>query len=231
MTCVLRSDGWEAISSARFSAVLPQELTLVPGSLSHGAFYDPLARRVTWAGSLERTQELMLRFTVQVAQLLPDGISLSFPASIGYDDHAITYERPYVLRVNAPDLSTSTLSAQPGVSPPFGVLTYTLAVRNAGVRDATATVSATLPLRAVFTGMLDSGGIGSGKAISRTLTWSGPVAAGDQVTLRYRVALGNAGDYLLVHRAEVTDQFGEWWPLEARTAVRYRRLYFPQMHK
>jgi len=231
MTCVLRNDGWSDIASAHFSATLPAELSLVTGSLGAGATYHPLTRTVTWEGGVTRNDGVTLQLGVEIASSLADSANVSLPVYIGYDDHAISFERPYILRINAPDLSSSSLIAEPAASPPQQMLTYTLTVRNTGVRDATAVITAVLPLHAVFTGTLDSGGIGMGEVVSRTLSWIGPVAAEDEVALRYHLALDNAGGYWLIHRAQVGDQHGEQWHVEARTDVWFWKAYLPLVFK
>jgi uncharacterized repeat protein (TIGR01451 family) len=236
LTCALRNDGWDDISSAHFSATLPAELSLIGSSLDPKATYYPPTRTVTWQGSIARNDAVTISFRAQVADPLPDATYLSFPAQIGYDDHYQRFERPYVLRVNAPDLSASALTVQPTSSPPLRVLTYTLTVRNTGMRDATATVAAvvptaTLPAYTTFTGTLDSGGIGSGSLLSTTLAWTGPVAAGDAVALSYHIALDGTDDYWLVHEVWISDQHGERWPVEARAKVRYWKTYLPVTYR
>jgi len=223
----LRNDGWADVTSAHVSATLPAELSLVDGSLSSEAAYDPSTRAVRWQGSIARDAALTITFRTTISDALPDGTYLSFPARIGYDDHAISFDRPYILRVNAPDLSLSALQVAPGFSPPLRTLAYTLTVRNAGLRDATATVAATIPDHAEFVGPLDSDDIGRSQVVSKTLSWAGPVAAGDEVWLRYRLALDDASDYWLRHEAWVSDQYGEKWPIEARTEVRAWKAYLP----
>jgi hypothetical protein len=134
---------------------------------------------------------------------------------------------PLILRVNAPDLSASTLGVEPAVAPPSTTLTYTLHVRNTGVRNAAATVTATAPYHSVFTGTLDSQGIGRGEMLSQSLSWQGTVPAGDQVRLRYHMTSGDADGDWLVGLAHVRDQFDEHWPVEAHAYVRYQKTYLP----
>jgi hypothetical protein len=231
MTCVLRNDGWEDIASARLAAPLPAELSYVGGPLPAGAAYHPPTRTVTWQGSLAQGEALTIAFRVLVTDSLPSSTYIQFPAQIGYDDHGLSFERPYILRANAPDLSTSTLAVAPTPAHSTQLLTYTLTARNTGLQDATATVTATAPDYGVFTGTVDSGGIGGGSVTTQTLFWTGPVSAGGVVTLHYRLALNEWGDYWLIHEAWLGDQYGEQWPLEARTEVQYWRTYLPLISK
>ncbi|MBN1933826.1 MAG: S8 family serine peptidase [Anaerolineae bacterium] len=227
MTASLYNDGWTDIVSAHFSATVPTGLSLVLASLPPGLAYDPISRLLSWQGSIAQGEGLKLEFQVRVDDGLPDGTQIAFPAWIGYDDHGITFERPFFLRVNAPDLALSALWAQPDPARPHQVLSCTLTVHNAGTLAAAAMVTSALAARGQFTGTLDSGGVGTGTVISNLLSWSGPVAAGETVTLRYRVALDGVGDYILPLRAWVSDGWGGRRPAEAYLSVVKWRAYFP----
>jgi subtilisin family serine protease len=230
MTAILRNDGGEDIA-AHLVAPLPAELSFVGGSLSLGATYHPLTRTVTWLGSLSAGSAFTVSFRVLVTSSLPSSTYIPFPAQIGYDEHSLSFERPYTLRVNAPDLSASTLAVAPVPAYASQRLTYTLTARNSGLEGATATVWATAPNHGVFTGTVDSGGIGVGTVSTATLSWTGPVDAGGEVTLHYNLALDGWGDYWLIHEAWVSDQYGEEWPVEVRTEVQYRKTYLPLVRK
>ena len=230
MTGILRNDGWADVAVARFSATVPAGLSFVAGSLSPSATYHDPTRTVSWQGSLARNETTAVSFSVQVGSL-PPLTQVSFPAQLGYDDHHLDFERPCILRIDAPDLSGSSLTVEPISSPVGRILTYTLTVRNDGVVDATAEVSATAPYQAAFTGTLDSGGIGSGDVVSSVLSWAGPVPAGGQVTLRYHLAPDDSSDYWLFHLAQVRDQTGERWYPEARAYVWSWKIYMPKAAK
>jgi uncharacterized repeat protein (TIGR01451 family) len=227
MTCAMRNDGEADVSAARFSTTLPSWVSLVPDSLSPWASLFPATRQIEWEGALRRDETVEIGFAVQVSDALPDAASIDFPARIGYDEHALSFEAPYVLRVNAPDLSPSTLAVEPAMAPPSSTLTYTLTVRNMGVRDALATVTATAPSQAWFTGTLETRGIGKGELFSQSLAWNGPVPVGAEVSLRYQLALGGEDGYWLTHQAHIWDQHNERWPVEARAYIRFRKTYLP----
>ena len=55
---------------------------------------------------------------------------------IGYDSHAIKFDRVAFTLVNVPLLNQSTSSASPSVGEPGSLLTYTLRVRNTGVIES-----------------------------------------------------------------------------------------------
>jgi hypothetical protein len=186
---------------------------------------------VTWEGSIAQNEVITLTFRAQASGLPSEPTYISFPAYIGYDDHYISFERPYILRVSAPDLSPSTLAVESAFSWPSRALAYTLTVRNVGTLDATTQVTAALPTHTTSYGTLDSGGIGSGEVIDQVLSWTGPVTAGGEVALRYQLLLDSAGDYQLIHEAWVGDQYGERWPVAAWTEVQLLRIYFPRLYR
>ena len=103
--------------------------------------------QLAWEGALDRDQQVQIDLSVQVDDPLPDGTSISLPAALGYDEHALSFELPLILRVNAPDLGASTLNVEPAMAPPSSTLTYTLHIRNTGVRGAIAIVTASAPDR------------------------------------------------------------------------------------
>jgi hypothetical protein len=88
-----------------------------------------------------------------------------------------------------------------------------------------------MPSYAVFTGPLDSESIGTGTLISTTISWTGPVTAGEQVTLHYGLATGSQSDYWLVHRVRVSDQSGDRWYPEARVEIVPWRTFMPFIAK
>lgn len=227
MTAVLSNDGWTDIASAHLTTTVPVGLSLVTASLPPDLTYDPASHLLRWQGGLPHLGGLKLEFQVRVDGGLPDGTLIAFPAWFGYDDHGITFERPFFLRANAPDLSLSALWAQPDPARPNEVLSVTLAVRNEGTLAATTLVTSALVARAQFTGTLDSGGIGAGTLISDLLTWNGPVAAGEMVTLRYWLALDNTGDYILPLRAWLSDDLGGRWLVESFLQVDSWKTYLP----
>ncbi len=226
MTAVLRNDGLADLNSVYLSATLPAEVELVGGPVA-GAVYHPLTRTVTWRGGIGVGQAVTVSFQVRVTSSLAAATYVPFPARIGSDDHLMSFLRPYYLRVDAPDLSLSSLAITPTISSPGQVLSCVLTMRNVGARVATATVTATIPPPSFFTGTLDSGGVGSGQVVSRVISWRGPVAPEGEVVVRYHLSLNEEGDYWLVHDALIEDQYGERWRLEGRSEVRFFKLYLP----
>jgi hypothetical protein len=213
--------------AAHLNAPLPPELSLVGGSLSDGGLYDAPSRTVSWMGGLAPGETVTMSFRVRSDQAIAAGTAIPFPATVGYVEHDLQFDLPAFVQVDAPDLTASTVAVHPGTPTPLHPLTYLLHVRNEGVSDAVAVVSGTLPNTATFAGVLDSGGIGAGSAVSRTLEWSGPVPAGEEVTLSYSALPNGETGYWLIHDVRIADQFGEQVYLEARARVVPYVRYFP----
>ena len=227
MTGVVHNDGPAAVANARFATTLPAGTSLVPGSLSPEATFVPAARQIEWQGALARNEHRPIEFSIRVDDPLPEATWIHFPAQIGYNEHALSFEAPLFMRVNASDLSLSTLEVTPGAAPPTHTLAYTLIVRNTGVRDALAVVTASAPSRTQFTGALDIQGVGSGEILSKSLAWDGLVKAGSQTRLHYQLTSGDRQGYWLAHQVHVWDQYDEHWTLEAYAHIRLVKIYLP----
>jgi len=231
MTCVLDNNGWTDIAAAYLTTTLPADLEMVGGSPSGGITYYAPTRTVRWQGSIARGESITSSFQVRISESLSDATDISFPLHIGYADHSVAFDLPYILRVNASDLSFSTLEVEPASSLPSRVLSYTLAVRNTGVRAALAALTATIPNHTTFVDPLNTGGIGTWQVVSDVLSWTGPVAAGSEVVLNYQLELDYAGDYLLRHVAHISDQYGERWHPESRATIWIEKAFFPLVYK
>jgi uncharacterized repeat protein (TIGR01451 family) len=231
MTCVLRNDGWADIAAAHLTVTLPAELEIVAGSSSAGLTYDPAARTLRWHGPVAQNQTVTHGFRVNVTDTLADSTYISLPARLSYDDHSIAFDLPYILRVNAPDLSLSTLEAGSTASLPDRLVAYTMTVRNTGVSAAVAVMTTTVPSHTTFVDPMYTGGVGTWQVVSDALFWTGPVAAGNEVVLSYQLELDSVGDYILRHVAHVSDQYGERWSTETRVTIWTYKTFFPIMYR
>jgi uncharacterized repeat protein (TIGR01451 family) len=227
MTCQLHNDGWHDLDAASFQTLVPPGLSLVLGSLDAETWYDPGDGTVHWSGPLAAGETRVLTFTYVADGDLATGDEIAFPARIGYTEHDLEWELPYYLRVDAPDLSRSRFAASPSVAAPSSTLQYSLAVRNTGLAPADVSIYAALPDTAVFSGTVESGGIGSSWVLTRTMSWSGTIAPGEDLLLHYAALLDPASDYTLTHDVRIDDQYGEHSYLEARTRIVPHRIFLP----
>jgi uncharacterized repeat protein (TIGR01451 family) len=111
------------------------------------------------------------------------------------------------------DLSPSSKSVEPDVVQPGGLLTYTVALANAGPDDAPAAhLTDTLPLSTTYVSnsLVFPTGVGGYDPATRAITWTGPVSVGLPVTLTFQVTVDLALDdgAQIVNTAVITDGAG-----------------------
>jgi uncharacterized repeat protein (TIGR01451 family) len=229
-TAVLRNDGPEAIS-ASFSNTLPASLTLIPSSLTGSATYSAPARRVSWAGPLAAGARVTVTYRATVITGLPALVPIANVARLGVEEQHVYFTRSAAVRVDAPDLSPSTLQCAPSLAKLSSVVTCTLAVANAGPGDApTAVVTNVLPSGAtLITPSLTLVGGGAVTAVpTHTLRWEGSLAAGDRVTVTYLLAMPTDLAALPAYDVAILeDRTGGTWERATWVLLEPRRLYFP----
>jgi uncharacterized repeat protein (TIGR01451 family) len=214
-TLQIRNTGPAPLSSASLSNTLPLSTSYLAGSLEGPASYDPATRRVSWLGALAPGQTIEIRYRVQLAGSLPEGTLIRNRARLA-DESGLWLERAASSRVEAPDLSASTLTVQPAVGKPGQVVTFAFALHNDGLRSAQARLVAPIPPGAAY--RLGSAQASSGiiSATEEVLVWSGSIEPGGRVTLSLPVAAGrsSATRYLLL-RSDLEDGTGAVEILEA----------------
>jgi len=228
-TLRLYNDGPTTVT-ASISNTIPADLTLISGSLTGPAAYDPPSRRVSWEGPLGAGAVLTFTYQVTVAAGLPAGSAVTNTALVGLEGQGLHFHRDAVVRVGAPDLSPSSLWFTPSPARPGGEVTGTLLLVNAGPGDGpAAVVTNVLPAGAdLVPGSLAWVGGGAAAVLTDTLVWTGPLSASARVTLTYRLALP-AG---LLHPplysvAFLEDGVGGGWERGAWVVLEPRRLYLP----
>ena len=228
-TAVLRNDG-PATVTASLSNTVPVSLTLVPGSLTGSAAYDPLTRRVSWEGSLGPGSVLTVTYQVTVATGIPTSTAIINTARLGLEDQQIRFHRTAVVRVGAPDLSPSAFRCNPSPALPGAVATCTLALANGGPGNSlTATAAISLPADAALVpGSLTWIGGGAATTYTGEVRWAGPLGVGSEVTVTYQLTLPAS----LVHPplysvAFLEDGTGGAWERGTWLLVEPLRWYFP----
>ncbi len=228
-TAVLRNDGPEAIT-ASLSDTLPVSLTLVGGSLTGPASYSATTRLISWEGPLAAGDSLTITYRATVTTGLPALTPIANTATLGVEDQSIHFDRTALVRVDAPDLSPSTLHCDPPDPSPGAVVTCTLSLANAGPGDAPATVvTGVLPSdAALITPSLTLEGGGSVEILADTLRWAGPLTVGAQVTMTYQLALPSDPAHLPFYSvAFLEDGAGGAWERATWVLIDPRRYYLP----
>jgi len=228
-TLRVRNDG-PATATGSISNTLPTSLTLVPGSLSGPAGYDPPTRRVSWAGPLGPGAGVTVTYRVTVSAGLPAGTPITNTVRLGLEDQHIRFRRAAVVRVDAPDLSPSAFWLTPAPGRPGGEVTATLALVNVGPGDApTATAAISLPVEAaLISGTLAWEGGGTAETLTGTVRWTGPLSVGGRVTVTYRLTLPTAPLHPPLYTvAFLEDGTGGAWERATWVMLEPWRVYLP----
>jgi hypothetical protein len=139
-----------------------------------------------------------------------------------------------VIRVDAPDLSSSLLGCEPSPALPGGLVTCSLMVANTGPADAPqATLSGILAEQGtVVTGSLAWTGGGTAEVPTGTLRWAGPLRSGERITLTYQLTLPTALAYPYMYSvAFLEDGVGGAWERATWLPAEPARVYLPLILK
>jgi uncharacterized repeat protein (TIGR01451 family) len=216
-TLVLRNDGWRDMTASYFTATFSSDLVPISASINGGASWDPGHQAFVWSGPLTRGQSLTFTYQAAITGTLPKGHMISHTVWMGYDEHAIQFDRIAVTSVDLPDLSQSTFSV---ITPPVvergSPLTYTLLVRNSGVVDALVTAVNPLPdsLALTLDTLQASGGIT--QTNGHVITWTIPVSVGESARLTYTSMITDIPSGFKLRNHSVLDNgLGQLLSLEA----------------
>jgi len=227
-TTALHNDGPVTIT-ASLSNTLPPSLTLDAASLTGPAVYTPALRLISWEGPLGPEAGVTVSYRVTVATGVPAGLPITNTARLGLEDQYIHFPRLAVVRVGAPDLSTSALWSAPSPARPGSVVTCTLALANTGPADApTATVSNPLPADVAFVPGSLAWSEGLAEELAGAVRWGGVLSAGRRVTVTYRLTLPvNPVHPPLYGVAFLEDGAGGVWERPTWFLLEPHRFYLP----
>jgi uncharacterized repeat protein (TIGR01451 family) len=229
-TLTLRNSGPALLSHISLSNTVPASTTYVAGSLEGPAEFDPATNRFTWSGALAPAQTIMVGYRLDLDPLLPDGATVRNVAHLS-DESGLSLDLAAVSRVSTPDLSGSLKVASVETAGPAQVLTFTLTLRNSGLRQAQASLVDPIPGRTVY--LADSAWASSGLLTStaEALLWAGSVSTGQVVTITFPVWISpTAVGLYVLNRASLDDGWGNTHPLEASTWVEVH-VYLPLVFK
>jgi len=211
----IRNTGPALLTAASLSNTLPLSTSFVAGSLEGPAVYDPASRRVSWQGALAPGQTVEIGYRVQLDSFLPEGTAIHNRARL-VDESGLWLDRVASSRVDAPDLSASTLAVQPAMARTGQVVTFSFALHNEGVRGARARLVAPFPPGAAYEPGSAQASSGTISATAEGLVWSGSIEPGGTVavTLPLTARPSAATSYLLL-RSDLEDGAGGIETLEA----------------
>jgi hypothetical protein len=227
-TLVLHNDGWEDMGSAHMTATFTSDLTPIVGSVTGDASWDPGASAFVWSGPLSQGQSVTFTYQASINGPLPMGYVVSHTVWMGYDNHAIEFDRIAVTPVNRSDLSQSTFSVTPTVGERGSMLTYTLGISNSGVSDALVTAVNPLPdsLYLITSSLQASGG--TTQTDGKVVTWTVPVSIDELAKLTYTALISDIPPGFVLHnRATLNDGLGNHVPVEAVATVKGYTNFLP----
>ena len=214
-TLLIRNTGPRLLNSVSLSNTVPTSTAYVDSSLQGPAHYDPLTNRFTWNGPLDSGQTITVTYRLQLDAALPDGATISNVARLS-DESGFSVDRLTTVCVGTPDLSFSSKAVSTQKGTPGQTLTYTLTLRNDGLRPADARLSDPLPLSATYKPGSASASSGHLTSTSEILNWAGSISAGNVVTITFPVVISpSAAGLFVLNRAILEDGWGHAQPLEA----------------
>jgi uncharacterized repeat protein (TIGR01451 family) len=223
---LIRNTSPNHLRDVQLSNPLPSATSLVAGSLEGPAVYDPAGHRLVWQGSLDSGAILRISYSLQLNRGLESGMMVRNVAHL-LDETGLAIERAATAWVGTPDLSASTkeVSADPGR--PTQVLTYTLTLRNNGLRPAQVQLSDPVPPLSSYLPASARASSGQLTAATDMISWQGSVPAGEAVTIVFPAVISpEAGGLYVYNRASVDVRQDMSLPLEAYTWV-VARAFLP----
>jgi uncharacterized repeat protein (TIGR01451 family) len=229
---VLRNDGWQDMASAYFTATFPSDLVPIPDSVTGGASWDAGQSAFVWSGPLAQGKSRSFTYQANINSPLPMGHVVSHTVWMGYDSHAIKFDRIAATTVNLPVLSESTFSVTPDVGERGSPLTYTLQVRNTGVADGLVTATNPLPANLALGPNIRQTGSGVLQTDGRVIIWTVPVPVEGSATLTYTATVTGIPPGLML-RNDVTldDGLGNTRLLEALAKIKGIPTFLPVIFK
>ncbi|MGY1551215.1 DUF7927 domain-containing protein [Microbacterium sp. A588] len=179
--------------------------------VSSGATVDGTV--LAWAGALAIGESVTVTYSVTVNdpisgdQTLRNSVTPTAPGGVCVTDTDCVVETPVASYTVSKQVDAAT-------SLPGGVVTYSITVTNTGAVDYTEANPASFSddLAGVLDDAVYNGDVSAGGTVSgNTLTWTGPVAAGESITVTYSVTIDDPilGDYTLVNAVIPTAPGGE----------------------
>ncbi len=231
-TLVLKNDGWQDVASAYFTATFTSDLVPIPDSVTGGASWDAGQSAFVWSGPLAQGQNRIFTYQANINGPLPMGHVVSHTVWMGYDSHAIKFDRIAATSVNLPILSESTFNVTPDVGQRGSLLTYTLQVRNTGVADGLVTTTNLLPASLALTPNILKAGGGVLQTDGRVITWTVPVPVGDSAILTYTATVTDIPPgFVLRNHVLLDDGLSNIGSLEALARIKGMPTFLPVIFK
>lgn len=208
--------------------VIPEYTTYVPGTLAvskgttdwQGAAGDTLVYTVT----VGIDETVTLDFSVDIDSPLTNGTMITntalFTTTSYFDGATAEYYRSVGTEVlSEPRLTNSTKEVASNSVGYGGILTYTITLINDGTIDATnVSMSDPIPAGTQYRpGTLDATpgvGTASDNGGSGPITWTGPISAGQSITVTFEVSITLSGTGIITNTATIDDGWPDHDPFD-----------------
>ena len=232
-TITLRNDPSAPANAVAITNTIPASLTLQTGTVTGGATYDPITRELTWAGNMNSGGQHQISYQAIPAAGGMDGSILESGLAVHYDRHGLTFEKTAVLYINAPDLSSSTLTAVSNSPSPTPTITYTLRLVNDGQQatmGTTAVLTFSEPLTMVLGSLTTTLGITA--VFTDHLEWTGDLAPNAIATVTVGLERGvSLTQWVLPATAVLDDRVTAVTVLYNQVEIRPFVVYMPIVAK
>ncbi|MSP12774.1 MAG: DUF11 domain-containing protein [Chloroflexi bacterium] len=229
----LRNRSTKDLTGVRVQTTLPDSLQFITGTATVGWHWDAESRVLRWEGTVPAQQQVILPYESEVMPAeytQPASSGSRLAQSLVIDDRqGMPISRTVNLRLNAPDLRSSSMRAAPTIARSGDVLTYTLVLRNQGRQDTLA-ARLVIPVPGETQLITSSVNIVAGLVSigpGQVITWTGPIRVGKEVTLTYQTVISSQVQGITLQaQAQLDDRVGEVTSLTSITEV-LKRIFLP----
>ncbi|MBI4320340.1 MAG: DUF11 domain-containing protein [Chloroflexi bacterium] len=228
-TIVLLNDG-TANGNVTLRDPLPANTSFAASSATSG--YAPFDGIYLWyIDTVNVGSPVTITMRVTVSASAPVGSIISNTATLesgtGEPDR---FSAAATVLPGAPVISSSSKTASDSSARPGDVLTYTIRVINSGTGNTTAWMTDTVPIELTY---VDDSAISSSTppptwdSTSNQVRWSGPVSAGDTVTITFRAVVSSTASTTVVNTANIADSSGNQTSKSAMITIGSYKLFLP----
>ncbi|MBN1402757.1 MAG: DUF11 domain-containing protein, partial [Anaerolineae bacterium] len=229
-TISLINSGLAIAPQVALTDVLPLELTLLPETLSGGA-YDEGQRALRWEGVLAPGAPHQITFGARIRPEVHNGTVITNEASLSDGlGGAVILRAP--IRVLRGDLSSSQMSALPSWTTPGGRVTFTLRLENSGDAPIRAELSNTPPETIIPLPETVYASAGQAEFQGRTLLWGGEIQPRALVIVRYASLVAEEiPPQPIVNEARLIDEGGITTALSVSLRVSPAVIHMPLLFR
>ncbi len=228
-TVSLRALGVVDARDAEVEVDVPDGAAFEPSPPGSDWNVDAVSRSARWRGGVPIGMPRLISWSLRLRPDLPVGARIVTHAAVRTRSGSVPpVDLWNVARLEATDLSSSTIRAIPVVARTGAVVTFELRAVNSGRRAADVEVVDALPDGLTFvdgSAESSSGPAPQWDPASRSLRWEGPLAAGGASVVRFEARF--SGRERVVNAMRVADAEGTAFAAWAEVVAERARTYLP----